>query len=93
MKINRRILLVSVSALALALVGAGWFPHGGIPPGTWRSVKIGGGGFARGLDVIDSNNIVCRTDSSGAFVLDTSNPQYWRQLCMGTPPLAPKAPT
>lgn len=42
------------------------FPYGG------QVCKIGGGGFATGIDIANDGTLVCRTDSGGAYVWNAS---------------------
>jgi hypothetical protein len=44
---------------------------------TWQPLKIGAGGFVRGIDVAPDGTLVVRTDTYGAYIWDGSQ---WQQL-------------
>jgi hypothetical protein len=58
----------------------------------WSPLRIGNGGFISGLDIAPDGTMVCRADSSGAFVWDPaglSGRGVWEQMFTGTR-LSPK---
>jgi hypothetical protein len=52
---------------------------GSAPSGVWQTLKIGSGGFVRGLNIAPDGTLVNRTDTSGAFIYNTTT-NSWDQL-------------
>lgn len=48
---------------------------------TWQTLKIGGGGYVRGLNVAPDGTMVGRTDTNGAFIWTGTS---WQQLVTST---------
>jgi xyloglucan-specific exo-beta-1,4-glucanase len=56
---------------------------------TWRPLKVGGGGFTRGISIAQDGTKVCKIDVFGAYLLNESIPSpgnaggmgAWQQLC------------
>ena len=44
---------------------------------TWQDLKVGGGGFVRGLDIAPNGTMVARTDTNGAYLWNGTS---WVQL-------------
>lgn len=79
MMIRRRKFLAGVCATALLSGGMrGGFTTFQPLPGSWNYIKIGGGGYATGIDSpVGSSVIVCRTDTAGAYKWNGAS---WTQL-------------
>src|SRR5262249_26975020 len=61
--------------------------HGGtvvvdpVAPNNWQPLKVGGGGYATGIDIAPDDTMVVRTDQYGAYLWNGSQ---WQQLVTAT---------
>src|SRR5271168_1575119 len=76
---NRRELLLSSAALLLTnkVANARMF-HGSVaaaqPSLQFKTLKVGGGGFTRSMDIAPDGTKVCKVDVYGAYVWNTGVP-------------------
>jgi photosystem II stability/assembly factor-like uncharacterized protein len=93
MTTRRELLLSSASLLLTNKASAVRLPHGslGVVPSShqWESLKVGGGGLTRDLDIAPDGTKVCKIDVYGAYVWNPNIPStgnaggmgMWEQLC------------
>jgi hypothetical protein len=70
MKINRRSLLYSVAATAVASASGGWINGNSAQ---WKTLPLGAGGFIVGGDVASDGTIVCKTDTYNGYYWNASH--------------------